>query len=606
MLYLIHKYLTQAAAGTQARLRAGAVEASTVTGGAGGSSSGVGTPEARAGCGGAGAAAASGATQRASEPAEEAAAAAAASKAKDGCELDSDVRDVQVNLGRIRCALPLPTGENAVAHPDWSEGQPPLHPHAAAAFQAALLSNANLCGDNCNRGMLAGAVLGFLFGAHNIPAPLVAGLHRYDAELRHTIRAFVERIVRPQVDAMSGAAADAATHTSSVIASRFGRPALLPVLRFPLYAAPATASGADSALAEARPAGGAAAGDGAQAGVLVHAPRDLSHKLRMLQLCTERTQAVAAAGSVFLKHSAAGASAGTDGSTLAQLSIAGKPLLRFHKGSGPLLVEPAPPLSSVLSAAAAAAGRVARPLLLPQAAAVPHGAGAAASSSAAPPAGDLDDGDAAADRAAALAAMQAGNASGVLSASTASGTSGVMPPPLPTPLAHRSPSQAALAVTASGADAAAASSPDAGGGAAAVSSAQVAAPAAPSGVVRVAEMHSSALDSELPCKALLDASALTTSRISSAAVAASALTPSHISSAAVAVAAVQDVIGVAAEPGTGILYYRPRDAAAAAALLAASGAESEPWAAIVARHRSIGSAAGGAGGLTEAASGTCK
>lgn len=558
MLYLIHKYLTQAAAGTQARLQSGVVGESTATGRAGGSD--IHSPEVA--CGGAGAAAAAArATLLLREPAK--APAVATSAATTDADIDSDVRDVQANLGRIRCALPLPTGEHAVAHPDWSEGQPPLHPHAAAAFQSALLSNANLCGDNCNRGMLAGAVLGFLFGAHNIPAPLVSGLHRYDGELRHTIKAFVAQIVRPQVDAM------AAAHGPSVVPSRFGRPAMLPVLRFPLYAKPSSHGGAGAAGEAAGLRSAAAAGTD----ILVHAPRDLSHKLRMVQLCAQRAQAAAAAASS--KPSSSGRhSDSADGSfTLAQLSSARKPVLRFHKGAGPLLVEPAAPFSTLLGSAAAAAGRVARPLLLPAAAtrtaavAVP---GPIPSSST----GDLDDGDAAADRAAALAAMQAGNASGVLSSGAASGTSGVMPPPLPTPLARaRGPAPAAAA---SGSE-----------GQAVV--AQVAVSAASSGVVRVAEMHASALDSELPCNALLDASTLAPSGI-----------------AAAAVAAVQDVTGVAAEPGTGTLYYRPRDAAAAAALLGASGAEAEPWAAIVARHRSGGSAAGAGVGLTEAATDTCK
>lgn len=598
MLYLVHKYLSQAAAGT-ARLRAGTVGKSNATGGAG-AGAGDCDSDGDGDCGGNVDDADVGAVP--SAPTSGSAAAPTVAGGAVGAVEDNDVSEVRASLRRLRCALPLPTGDFATAHEDWSAGQPPLHPHAAAAFQTALLSNANLCGDNCNRGMLAGALLGFMFGAHNIPAPLVSGLHRYAGELRDTVKSFVATIIRPQIAVMASAHPHHDhDHASATAPSRFGRPALLPVLRFPLYE---TGGAGTAASAETAAAAAAAIGVGAGRGasVLVHEPRDLAHKLHMIHACAEVTQTAAAAATtaaVATTDASSKSSSSSSSSGLVALSNAGQPLLRFHKGAGPLLLEPAAPAAASiqrvpLTAAAASAGRVARPLLLPapvlqerahssasQVAATPvtdgtAGSSAAGADSAVSPASDLDDGDAAADRAAALAAMEAGNASGIVD--HGSGTSGVMPPPPPTPVAEQL---------------AAAAPPTA----VAVSRAVAAAPLVAPLVVRVADMHESATDSEAASNALLDASTLALPHLASA-----------------AVAAVTEAIGVTAAPGTGILYYRPRDAAAAAALLRGSGTEHEPWAAIVARHRdasAAGAAAGAAGagagaGLTEAASGTCQ
>lgn len=52
------------------------------------------------------------------------------------------------------------------------------HGTPTAGFRAAMLANANLCGDNVNRGVLLGAILGAVVGASNLPADLVEGLHR--------------------------------------------------------------------------------------------------------------------------------------------------------------------------------------------------------------------------------------------------------------------------------------------------------------------------------------------------------------------------------------------------------------------------------------------
>lgn len=88
----------------------------------------------------------------------------------------------------------------------------------------ALVSNANIVGDSCNRGMLLGATLGSIFGASNLPGHLIEGLFRRD-ELRGLMAAFSGRVIAPQW-----------TEASLLPASRrwprFGRPWPLPLASY--------------------------------------------------------------------------------------------------------------------------------------------------------------------------------------------------------------------------------------------------------------------------------------------------------------------------------------------------------------------------------------
>lgn len=98
------------------------------------------------------------------------------------------------------CAAPTVTA---------SCGQPSI----GDGFRAALLANANLGGDCCNRGMLLGSLLGCIVGESNIPADLITGLYRYD-ELRSSIDALADAICKhmeqsTQTKACSGADGDA-------------------------------------------------------------------------------------------------------------------------------------------------------------------------------------------------------------------------------------------------------------------------------------------------------------------------------------------------------------------------------------------------------------
>jgi ADP-ribosylglycohydrolase len=112
-----------------------------------------------------------------------------------------------------------------------------MNQRAAAAFEAALLSNTNLAGDNVNRGMLIGGILGLMLGFHNLPAHLVDGLYRYRKEegdsgssgsLRASVKAFVDSVIEPQLSAIRSG--------SALIPSRYGRPEPFwgsPRLRYP-------------------------------------------------------------------------------------------------------------------------------------------------------------------------------------------------------------------------------------------------------------------------------------------------------------------------------------------------------------------------------------
>jgi hypothetical protein len=100
--------------------------------------------------------------------------------------------------------------------------------------RAALLSNANLGGDCCNRGMLLGALLGCVAGAESLPHDLVGGLLRAPG-LAAALDAFVERTARqllgqPAPGAVGDAAASApvAMAAATVLPPRFGRPSPLP------------------------------------------------------------------------------------------------------------------------------------------------------------------------------------------------------------------------------------------------------------------------------------------------------------------------------------------------------------------------------------------
>lgn len=90
-------------------------------------------------------------------------------------------------------------------------------------FRAALLSNVNLGGDNVNRGMLLGALLGGIIGAHSIPMDLLTGLHRYE-ELQSSITAFVQ-LLRAQAAHAKAVAAE----SGAELIPHFGRPWPLPL-----------------------------------------------------------------------------------------------------------------------------------------------------------------------------------------------------------------------------------------------------------------------------------------------------------------------------------------------------------------------------------------
>jgi hypothetical protein len=91
------------------------------------------------------------------------------------------------------------------------------------ALETALLSNANLGGDCCNRGLLLGSVLGAAFGASNIPIRLINGLKRRD-ELLVAVEGIADLILQQ-------------FSTGMTIASRFGRPSPLPTREYTLKSA---------------------------------------------------------------------------------------------------------------------------------------------------------------------------------------------------------------------------------------------------------------------------------------------------------------------------------------------------------------------------------
>jgi hypothetical protein len=91
------------------------------------------------------------------------------------------------------------------------------------ALETALLSNANLGGDCCNRGLLLGSVLGAAFGASNIPIRLINGLKRRD-ELLVAVDGIADLILQQ-------------FSTGMTIASRFGRPSPLPTREYSLKSA---------------------------------------------------------------------------------------------------------------------------------------------------------------------------------------------------------------------------------------------------------------------------------------------------------------------------------------------------------------------------------
>jgi len=97
------------------------------------------------------------------------------------------------------------------------------------ALRAALLSNANLGGDCCNRGMLLGAILGCVSGADAVPRDLIDGLHRR-GELLAVVDSFAERVARH-------------LEAGPPSVTRFGRPSALPPRA---YSAGDSAAGAQS------------------------------------------------------------------------------------------------------------------------------------------------------------------------------------------------------------------------------------------------------------------------------------------------------------------------------------------------------------------------
>ena len=227
---------------------------------------------------------------------------------------------------------------------------------AGAAFRAALLSNANLAGDNCNRGMMLGSILGAAFGERSIPPDLIRGLYRHD-ELRRTVESLADMIVAsfPKQAAAAGAF------------PRFGRPRPLPLLRYP-----------------------AASGDSA---AVISAPRDFTAKLRRIQSDARR------------------AAAGDAG----EVSGSGSGRLRYVRNVGPVVLPSWRTASDVITPLASTQGGGQARVLAPSIAAPIVGGGANALAAAAM----MDSGDAAADRAAALAALQAGS-NGTLTSALAS------------------------------------------------------------------------------------------------------------------------------------------------------------------------------------------
>lgn len=98
------------------------------------------------------------------------------------------------------------------------------------ALREALLANANLGGDCCNRGMMLGGVLGAVLGRSGIPADLLQGLARRQEALA----------AAAGLSALClSASAAAATAGAGVGAGRLGRP-----LASPLLASPSGALGA--------------------------------------------------------------------------------------------------------------------------------------------------------------------------------------------------------------------------------------------------------------------------------------------------------------------------------------------------------------------------
>jgi len=91
------------------------------------------------------------------------------------------------------------------------------------ALETALLSNANLGGDCCNRGLLLGSVLGAAFGASNVPIRLINGLKRRD-ELLLAVDGIADLILQQ-------------FSTGMTIASRLGRPSPLPTREYSLKSA---------------------------------------------------------------------------------------------------------------------------------------------------------------------------------------------------------------------------------------------------------------------------------------------------------------------------------------------------------------------------------
>jgi ADP-ribosyl-[dinitrogen reductase] hydrolase len=59
-------------------------------------------------------------------------------------------------------------------------------------FEAALVANTNVGGDNCHRGALLGALLGAALGYRAIPERWIRGL-RSHAELEEEIESFIAR-----------------------------------------------------------------------------------------------------------------------------------------------------------------------------------------------------------------------------------------------------------------------------------------------------------------------------------------------------------------------------------------------------------------------------
>jgi len=262
----------------------------------------------------------------------------------------------------LRCALRLPA--DSVHEDSGAVGGDPCasapHAVAAAGFEAALLSNANLVGDNCNRGMLLGSLLGLVYGAHNLPTHLIAGLHRR-AEIEATVAAFSRSLVSPQLAVLRTARVEA-SGARIVMTPRFGRPSPLPILRYPVSQLQRrTAGGAAVPVAEA-------AADALAAGIAVGAPTDLACKLAAIHRHCAAASASLAAG---------------PGTSRAQL--------RYARAAGAVLLPPPAVASS------ASLQRATRLLL-------PAGDGVRAV---------LDEGEAAKDRTAALTAIAAGAASGV-------------------------------------------------------------------------------------------------------------------------------------------------------------------------------------------------